>query len=161
MQKKIKDNKADNAGVRACLCVANCCLDCFRRFLEFVTEQAYTRVIFIYHVIYRLKIALTGNNFCVSGIGAFKTVVSNPFLYGFTSGLGNVIILIGKFVIALSTTFCGYLIVSKTSVRNKLVCFILPNIVNFCILYLSFFIGFFHGFLPYSLFILNHLRNRN
>lgn len=76
--------------------------------------------------------ALTGCNFCTSAKDAFLTVMSNPVRYALVEGLGGLFIEVGTWAIALTSTYIGYLVVTKRpEIMEKLVGTTFPCIVFF------------------------------
>lgn len=73
--------------------------------------------------------ALTGNNFCYSSCGAFQIAISNPVRFALIDGLGNLFVVIGKCFVSTVTTYFGYLLVTKSDVKDKLSGFIFPCLV--------------------------------
>ena len=75
--------------------------------------------------------ALTGCNFCTSAKDAFLTVMSNPVRYALVEGLGGLFIEVGTWAIALTSTYIGYLVVTKRpEIMEKLVGTTFPCIVS-------------------------------
>lgn len=73
--------------------------------------------------------ALTGNNFCRSCVGAFKVISSNPVRYALVDGIGDLLVLIGKAFVSLTTSYIGYLIIVNSPVKDKLVGVLLPIVL--------------------------------
>mmetsp|Transcript_5755 Transcript_5755/g.9854 ORF Transcript_5755/g.9854 Transcript_5755/m.9854 type:complete len:137 (-) Transcript_5755:41-451(-) len=57
--------------------------------------------------------ALTGDNFCASAMGAFVLALKNSATFFITNGIGTLIFFLGKMSICIANTFIGYLIITK------------------------------------------------
>lgn len=79
----------------------SCCLDCFHRFIKFLNENAYVQV------------ALTGENFCNSGMTAFVLALKNSTTFFITNGIGTLIFFLGKMTISIFNTLIGYFIITN------------------------------------------------
>ena len=80
--------------------------------------------------------ALTGENFCASTKSVYFTLLKNALRYTLVEGLGHLLILIGTIAIASSSTYIGYLIITRSARYNTILNDpIFPTIVK---LYLYF-----------------------
>jgi hypothetical protein len=77
-----------------------CCLQCLERIIEFLNRNAY------------IQIAITGKNFCSASSDAFSLIASNPIRYAIVGGVGQILMFLGKIVIAGLTTFLFYLLIT-------------------------------------------------
>jgi choline transporter-like protein 2/4/5 len=91
---------AANKCVNCCVDCMRCCLACVERIVQFINKNAY------------ILIALSGKNFCSSAKEGFEIVWSNPIRYAVVSGVGEVVMFLGKLLIACSTTSCVYLYIT-------------------------------------------------
>jgi choline transporter-like protein 2/4/5 len=98
---------------------ARCCLACVERIVEFINKNAY------------IQIALSGKNFCMAAKDGFELVWSNPIRYAVVGGIGEVIMFLGKLMIAGGTTAAmyAYLTYGKSVVLGKLL-FLLVKFIN-------------------------------
>jgi solute carrier family 44 (choline transporter-like protein), member 2/4/5 len=80
-----------------------CCLQCVERVVEFINKTAY------------IQIALRGKNFCSAAKDGFEIVWANPLRYMVVSGVGWIIMFLGKLMIAASTTVGFYILITYVS----------------------------------------------
>jgi solute carrier family 44 (choline transporter-like protein), member 2/4/5 len=80
-----------------------CCLACVECIVKFINTQAY------------IQIALRGKNFCYAAKDGFEIVWSNPLRFAIVGGIGNIIMFLGKFIIAAATAFLFYLFITYVS----------------------------------------------
>jgi hypothetical protein len=83
-------------------CIINflrCCLACVERIVEFINKTAY------------IQIAIRGKNFCYAAKDGFELVFSNILRYSIVSGVGSILMFIGKLLIALGTAGAFYLLI--------------------------------------------------
>ena len=66
------------------------------RIVQFLNKNAY------------IQIAITGKNFCAASKDGFEIVWSNPVRYAVVGGVGEIIMFMGKILIACSTTALVY-----------------------------------------------------
>ncbi len=82
---------------------------CVERIVQFINKNAY------------IQIALRGKNFCMAAKDGFELVWSNPLRYAVVSGIGEIIMFLGKILIAFSVTaimYC-YLTYASNTVLGK------------------------------------------
>lgn len=85
-----------------------CCLACVECIVKFINTQAY------------IQIALRGKNFCYAAKDGFMLAWSNPMRYAIVGGIGAVIMMLGKLLIAALTAFVFYLFITYiSSVRES------------------------------------------
>lgn len=90
---KLRDASGDNGCTKFLICCMQCCINCFDRFIKFITRNAY------------IYIAITSNSFCHSAIDAFIMMLKNSVKFGFVDGIADVFIFLAKFLITALTTF--------------------------------------------------------
>ena len=73
------------------------------RIVQFLNKNAY------------IQIAITGKNFCAASKDGFEIVWSNPVRYAVVGGVGEVIMFMGKILIACSTTALVYVYITYNS----------------------------------------------
>lgn len=98
-----------------CGCLA-CCISCFERFLEYVSEKAY------------IQIAIEGDPFCTAALDAFKLLASNFVRYGVIDIIGAVIFRIGVCSITAVSVFFSYLVLTGMTTGEQV---ILPMVFYF------------------------------
>jgi hypothetical protein len=83
------------------------CLECFLACVEcivkFINTQAY------------IQIAIRGKNFCYAAKDGFELAWSNALRYAVVGGVGQVIMFLGKMIIAAITAICFYLMITYVS----------------------------------------------
>lgn len=80
-----------------------CCLQCVERIVQFINKTAY------------IQIALRGKNFCNAAKDGFEIVWANPLRYTVVAGVGEVIMFLGKLMIAAGTTVIFYCMLTYVS----------------------------------------------
>jgi len=113
-----------NNGCTKCLfgCI-HCCLDCFDRFMRYLTRNAY------------IYMALSGEGFCSSALNAFILILKNAAKFSFVEGIADMFIFLAKVFISASTTVLAWLLMGvMTDVQS-------PFFPLFIIFLLSYLIG--------------------
>jgi len=82
-------------------------MDCFRRFIMYLNENAY------------IQIALTSNSFCDAGMNAYTLALKNSSTFFITDGIGGMIRFLGKLTICITNTLLGYLLITYETNLNK------------------------------------------
>lgn len=77
-----------------------CCLQCVERIVQFINKMAY------------IQIALRGKGFCQAAKDGFEVAWSNPLRFAVVGGVGEVIMFLGKLMIAAGTTFGFYVLIT-------------------------------------------------
>jgi solute carrier family 44 (choline transporter-like protein), member 2/4/5 len=80
-----------------------CCLACVERIVQFINKTAY------------IQIALRGKNFCSAAKDGFEIVWSNPLRYTVVAGVGEIIMFLGKLMIASGSTIAFYCLITYVS----------------------------------------------
>lgn len=80
-----------------------CCLACVERIVQFLNKTAY------------IQIALTGKNFCQAASDGFTIVFTNGLRYMIVAGVGEIMMFLGKVLIAILTGVLFYIIITFTS----------------------------------------------
>lgn len=80
-----------------------CCLACVERIVQFINKTAY------------IQIALRGKGFCESAKNGFEMAWSNPMRFAVVNGVGEIIMFLGKLMIAAGTTFAFYCAITYIS----------------------------------------------
>jgi hypothetical protein len=74
--------------------------------VQFINKTAY------------IQIAIRGKNFCMAAYDGFELVWSNALRYAVVSGIGEVIMFLGKILITAATTLGFYILVTYvTSIK--------------------------------------------
>ena len=85
-----------------------------------------------------IQIAITGKSFCGASYDAMAMIASNPLRYGAVEGVGFILMLLGKLMIAGLTTFLFYLLITfvndiRANVQEPIYLLILVFIASFAI----------------------------
>lgn len=87
-----------------------CCLACVERIIQFINKTAY------------IQIALRGKNFCMAAKDGFETVWSNGMRYLIVAGVGEIIMFMGKIMIAVSSTACFYILITfESTIKDNII----------------------------------------
>ena len=95
-----------NSLVVAAKALADCCLSCLQRFLEFVNKNAY------------IQTAIEGTNFCTSASNAFQLLLRNALRLAAITGITTVFLCIGKLFVAAVTGFISALIIMGGDIND-------------------------------------------
>jgi hypothetical protein len=79
LEKQNKENKI----IKAIICATRYCLDCFERFIKFITKNAY------------IQIAITGKNFCAAAWNGLILILKNAFRFGAAATIGMIFNVLG------------------------------------------------------------------
>lgn len=114
-----KYSASENKVVKCLIKSCRCCLACFEKCIRFLTESVY------------IRIALTGEAFCPAAKSAFFSLLSNAVVVALVTVLGGAFIYIGTLCIALTSTYFGWLWITKRAYyATVLVSTRLPTLVN-------------------------------
>lgn len=119
---KLAGKKPEACLVRSVLCIMMCFVQCFERFIKFVSKTGLTMV------------SITGQSFCPSCRDGLTLLLRHPLKFGLVGVLGDVFVYLGEFFIAILTTFAGYIVVSVNSTyKEKLYSPLIPCVFFFII----------------------------
>ena len=91
--------KGNNCIRFGCLCLG-CCVNCFKRFIEFLDKHAY------------IQTALTGAGFCEAAKNAYALIVENALRFASLGAIGDIFKILGKLFITSIATIAGFIIIS-------------------------------------------------
>jgi len=103
-----------------------CFLACLEKIVSCLNRNAY------------ILIALTGKGFCAASSDALAMISANPIRYGIVTGIGEILMLLGKLIIAGATTGLFYVLITfvqsiKENVLEPIFLLILVFIVSYAI----------------------------
>lgn len=98
IQQKLEKDAQNNATLKYILCCIQCCLKCLQSLVEVVTRNAYVFV------------ALKGDSFCGAGRRVFSLIINHGSVFMVVNVLGEVIMFLGKILIATSSAFGAYVL---------------------------------------------------
>ena len=113
---KLQDATGENAFTKCLLTSIRCCLDCFDRFMRYLTRNAY------------IYLAISSENFCSSALNAFILVLKNSAKFAFVEGFSEMFMFIAKVCIAFISTITSLLIMNYT-LESPVSSPILPGII--------------------------------
>lgn len=100
MNKKLQSISQGNEAIKCIGCIIRGILDCCHRFVKFVNKNAY------------IQVALTGDNFCQSGMVAFTVALKNAGSFAITQGVSGMISFLGKLFISVANTIVAYIMLT-------------------------------------------------
>eukprot|EP00927_Polykrikos_kofoidii_P008087 TRINITY_DN13345_c0_g2_i1.p1 TRINITY_DN13345_c0_g2~~TRINITY_DN13345_c0_g2_i1.p1 ORF type:complete len:694 (-),score=111.93 TRINITY_DN13345_c0_g2_i1:216-2039(-) len=97
-----KQSEAAGNGALACIAKAlMCCVDCFKRFLEYINKNAY------------IDVAINSNSFMTAAVNSFQFIMKQGVSIVFLNGACTVFVLAGVSLITLITGYGSYLFVTN------------------------------------------------
>lgn len=134
IRRKYADLIGKNLIMKVIVCCVRCCIWCLDYCVKHITKNAY------------IQIALTGNSFCQAAWQTFWLVVRNAGRFSVVTGIGNLLMFIGKAVNIVVSGWIAYLILmNEKNLKENVQSPIFPVIVVVFIAYLlsSVFISLF------------------
>jgi len=125
IQKKAKDSK--NKLLEYIMCCIGCMLWCLEKFMKFINKHAY------------IITAIFAYSFCHAARKAFFLLLRNFLRVSAVSMVSGFVLLIGKLLIPISTTFLAYLVISYGTNTNDITGIIAPLVLIYL---LAYWIGF-------------------
>ena len=95
-----------NSLVIAAKAIADCCLKCLERFVEFVNKNAY------------IQCSIEGTNFCKAAHDAFQLLMRNALRLAAIQGLSTIFLFVGKICVAAMTGFICALVIMGGDINN-------------------------------------------
>eukprot|EP00163_Fabomonas_tropica_P017466 TRINITY_DN3101_c0_g1_i2.p1 TRINITY_DN3101_c0_g1~~TRINITY_DN3101_c0_g1_i2.p1 ORF type:complete len:576 (-),score=200.56 TRINITY_DN3101_c0_g1_i2:392-2119(-) len=115
-----KQVKKENTLLKYIMCIIECCLWCFQKFLEFIATHAY------------IQIAIFGESFCKSAKEGFQLMVRNPARAVAVSVVATFVMFLGKvFIVVLTVLIAAELFKTET-----------PAIESFLLLFFVFLLAY-------------------
>ena len=105
---RLSSGGVDSAVVNLFLRCLSCYVNCFTRFIEFISELGFAQV------------AITSNNFCSSCMEAFGLLVSNPLKFGAVGWIGSSFVFLGKIFVGSVSGVIGYFLISSDAALSAL-----------------------------------------
>jgi len=94
---------------RFIMCCCQCCLWCLEKCIKYVNKNAY------------IECSIHGYGFCKSACAAFSSLLANILLVAAVNGVGGLLLLMLKLMVASGTAMIGYAMLwEKTGVTNSL-----------------------------------------
>jgi hypothetical protein len=98
IRRKYSDLIGNNIVMKVIVCCVRCCIWCLDAIVKHITKNAY------------IQIALTGENFCKSAWLSFWLIVRNAARFSVVSGIGFILMFLGKGVVIILSAWIGYII---------------------------------------------------
>eukprot|EP00656_Telonema_subtile_P006724 TRINITY_DN1312_c0_g1_i1.p1 TRINITY_DN1312_c0_g1~~TRINITY_DN1312_c0_g1_i1.p1 ORF type:complete len:678 (-),score=174.63 TRINITY_DN1312_c0_g1_i1:222-2255(-) len=118
----------------ACLvCIASyiqCCLECFKRIMEFISRNAY------------IITAVKGKNFCAAAFEAFNYILDNVAQIAAVNWISMYLMFLGKVFIVLGTVVVCYIFaVTDNDISSVIVLLVVCAVIAYCVagMFLSVF----------------------
>jgi len=125
VQKKAKDSK--NKLLEYIMCCLGCFMWCLEKCMKFINKHAY------------IITAIYAYSFCHAARKAFFLLLRNFLRVSAVSMVSGFVLLIGKLLIPISTTFLAYLVISYGTNTNDISGIVAPLVLIFL---LAYWIGF-------------------
>lgn len=124
MRRKWEKAAPANPCTKCLICCLRCCIWCLDYCVKFITKNAY------------IQIALTNKNFCSAAWATFCLIVRNAARFSIITGIGAILMFVGKALIILLSGWIAYLILMNSSMKDKIYSPVFPVIVVVIIAYL-------------------------
>ena len=125
MRRKYGKALGNNPCTKCLICCLRCCIWCLDYCVKHITKNAY------------IQIALTNKNFCSSAWLTFWLIVRNCARFSMVTGIGYILIFLGKAIIMILSGWVAYIILMYTpSLKNKLYSPVFPVVIVVVIAYL-------------------------
>jgi choline transporter-like protein 2/4/5 len=112
--------KKDNKVLKSIICIIECCMACFQRFIEFLTTNAY------------IQIAIAGHSFCTAAKDGWSLIVRNVLRVAAVSVVSTFVIFLGTLAIVVASMFACNEILKKQN----------PPIESFLLLLMAFLLSY-------------------
>lgn len=124
IRKKYEKVMPNNPCTKCLICCLRCCIWCLDYFVKFITKNAY------------IQIALTSKSFCPAAWATFCLIVRNCARFSIISGIGTILMFVGKALIISLSGWISYLIIMNSDLKDKVFSPIFPVIVVCIIAYI-------------------------
>jgi len=123
----------NNPVTKCIICCLRYCIWCLDYCVKHITKNAY------------IQIALTNNNFCSACWLTFWLIVRNCARFTMVSGIGWILMFIGKALIVIASGWISYIIIVNSKLKDEVYSPVFPVIIVVVIAYLlaSIFLSIF------------------
>ena len=104
--RRLRAGGSDSPWLKFLCCCVQCCLGCLQRFVELITRNAY------------IYTAIKGTGFCGSSAAIFGLLVANAGTVAAVTILSEVILFLGKVLIAAGSTWVAWAVLDNTPAFN-------------------------------------------
>lgn len=99
--KRMENASGENCCVKCVIGCIMCIVDCFHRFISYLTQNAY------------IQMALQNESFCTASVHAFLLILKNAAKFSMVSSISSVFMFIAKVAISVSTTWIGFILMGS------------------------------------------------
>lgn len=124
IRKKYEKMIPNNPCTKCVICCLRCCIWVLDYCVKFITKNAY------------IQIALTNKSFCPAAWATFCLIVRNCARFTIISGIGAILMFIGKAIILILSAWIAYLIIMNSKLKDEVTSPIFPIIVVVIIAYI-------------------------
>jgi choline transporter-like protein 2/4/5 len=124
LRKKYEKLLPSNPCTKCVICYFRYCIWILDYCIKFITKNAY------------IQIALTNKSFCPAALSTFFLIVRNAARFSIISGIGAILMFVGKALIIILSGWISYLILMNSDLKDKIFSPIFPVIVVCMIAYL-------------------------
>ena len=122
LQKQAK--RANNRVLQYLLCVLQCCMWCFEKFMKFLNKKAY------------IQTAIYGHSFCKAARCAFFLILRNILRVAAVTIVAEFVMLLGKLFVPCLTTLIFYVVLAYTPYGDEVTDVVSPSVFVFVMAYL-------------------------
>lgn len=101
----------ENSPLKYIACIISCCLNCFQRFLEFITSNAY------------VQIAIKGSSFCRAAKDGWSLMTSNILRASAVTIVATFIGFLGKLFVCGLAVWIGWVLMTNDGYTSFILCF--------------------------------------
>jgi hypothetical protein len=124
LRKKYEKLLPSNPCTKCVICYFRYCIWILDYCIKFITKNAY------------IQIALTNKSFCPAALSTFFLIVRNAARFTIVSGIGAILMFVGKAFITILCGWIGYIILVNSELKDKIFSPIFPVIVICMIAYI-------------------------
>lgn len=123
-RKKFEKTVPQNPVTKCLICCFRCCIWYLDYCVKFITKNAY------------IQIALTSESFCSSAWKAFCLIVRNCARFAIISGIGTILMFLGKALMMGLSGWIGYLIIMNSDLKDQVTSPVFPVVIFVIIAYM-------------------------
>jgi choline transporter-like protein 2/4/5 len=116
--------KQNNRALQYLLCVVQCCMWCFEKFMKFLNKNAY------------IQTAIYGYSFCKAARSAFFLLLRNILRVTAVNMVAEFVLLLGKLFVPCLTTIIFYVILAYTPYAGDINDIVSPSVFVFLLAYI-------------------------
>ena len=124
IRRKYEKFTGTNPCVKCLTCCIGCCIACLDQCVKQITKNAY------------IQMALTSKSFCESAWLTFWLIVRNAGRFTMVSGIGFILMFVGKATVIILSGWIAYLIIMNSSLQSQVYSPVFPVVVVVMIAYM-------------------------